>query len=92
MPRDGLLYAVWQGSVDEREETIVSRASLVQPPAILIALAIWMVSLSERFHDAGAVPVVYLYLMFGSVILVMMIAQSLGVLLGHWMGERHGQS
>ena len=35
---------------------------------------------------------VYLYLIFGSVILVMMITQSLGILLGHWIGQRYGKS
>ena len=78
--------------VDEREDAIVSRASIVQPPAILITLAAWLITLTQRYHEQGAVPVVYLYLMFGSVILVLMISQSVGVLLGHWIGGRHGQS
>ena len=78
--------------VDEREDAIVSRASIVQPPAILITLAAWLITLTQRYHEQGAVPVVYPYLMFGSVILVLMISQSVGVLLGHWMAGRHGQS
>jgi len=78
--------------VDEREDAIVSRASIVQPPAILITLAAWLITLTQRYHEQGAVPVVYLYLMFGSVILVLMISQSVGVLLGHRIGGRHGQS
>lgn len=86
------LRAVLHRSSDEREEAIVSRASIVQPPAILLTLAAWNLTLTHRYHDEGAIPVVYLYLMFGSVILVMMIAQSLGVLLGHWIGGRYGKS
>jgi hypothetical protein len=78
--------------VDEREDAIVSRASIVQPPAILITLAAWLITLTQRYHEQGAVPVVYLYLMFGSVILVLMISQSVGVLLGHRIGGRHGES
>lgn len=84
------IKSVFDKSIDERESAIVSRASIVQPPAILITFAVWMITLAERFHDEGAVPVVYLYLMFGSIILVLMISQSAGVLLGHWIGRRHG--
>lgn len=86
------IQAIWSKGEDEREGAIVSRSSIVQPPAILITLALWLINLTERFHDQGAVPVVYLYLMFGSIILVMMISQSVGVLLGHWIGGRRGQS
>lgn len=78
-------------SSDEREEAIESRAPIVQPPAILLTLAAWNLMLARRYHDEGAVPMVYLYLIFGSVILVMMITQSLGVLLGHWIGQRYGK-
>jgi hypothetical protein len=45
--------------------------------------------LTERFHEQGVVPIVYLNLMFGSVILVTMNAQSVGILLGHWIGGRY---
>ena len=78
-------------ALDERDRAILSRAPTIQPAAILIALAAWMITLTERFHDQGAVPVVYLYLIFGSVMLVNMITQPLGVLLGYWIGLRHGQ-
>lgn len=82
----------WERCIDEREDAIVSRASIVQPPAILITMAFWLVTLTREYHDQGAVPVVYLYLIFGSIVLVMMIAQSAGVLLGHFIGSRYGQS
>jgi hypothetical protein len=59
---------------------------VVQSTAVLLALAAWLVGLTQRFHDQGAVPMVYMYLIFGSIILVMMIAQSLGVLLFYWIG------
>jgi hypothetical protein len=86
------IKSVLKGRVDEREGAIVSRSSIVQPPAILLTLAVWLLILTKRYHEQGAVPVVYLYLMFGSIILVMMTAQSVGVLLGHWIGSRHGRS
>lgn len=72
-------------NVDERDRAILARAPMVQQVAILLALAGWLIVLTERFRDQGAVPVVYLYLLFGSIILVNMMAQSLGVLLGYWL-------
>ncbi|MGD8330340.1 MAG: hypothetical protein PVJ49_12980 [Acidobacteriota bacterium] len=72
-------------NVDERDRAILARAPMFQQVAILLALAAWLISLTQRFHDEGAVPVVYLYLLFGSIILVNMMAQSLGVLLGYWL-------
>jgi hypothetical protein len=74
------------GLIDERDRAIQARAPVVQSTAVLLTLAAWTVWLGERFHEQGAVPMVYLYLLFGLVILVMMIAQSLGVLLFYWLG------
>lgn len=80
-----------KGGVDERDRAILARAPIVQSTAVLLALAAWMVSLGQRFHDQGAVPMVYLYLIFGSVILVMMSAQWLGVLLFYWIGTGNAE-
>ncbi len=59
--------------------------------AALLVLAAWMISLTERFRAEGAVPVVYLYWIFGSVILTNIIAQAIGILLGYWMVGRRGE-
>jgi len=60
----------------------------VQSALVLIGLAIWTTYLTTHFRDEGAVPVVYLYLMFGSVVLLVLMGQSLGALLGYWIGGR----
>jgi len=78
------------GSLDERDQAILRRAATAQSAAIIIALAAWLTALPKMFHSEGAVPVVYLYLMFGSVVLVHMIGQSVGILLGYWFAARHG--
>ncbi len=78
--------------LDERDRLILSHAPATQSAAVLIALAAWVVSLGETYHDQGAVPMVYLYLIFGSVVLVNLIGQSLGILLGYWMQVGHGES
>ena len=80
------------GGFDERDRLVLSRAPHAQSAAVILALATWMIVLSERFHDQGAVPMVYLYLIFGTAILVNLIGQSVGILLGYWIGADHGES
>jgi hypothetical protein len=92
VPASLLLREGEKKNVDERDRAILARAPIVQQAAILLALAAWLIALTERFRDQGAVPVVYLYLLFGSIILVNMIAQSLGVLLGYWTGVGDARS
>ena len=70
---------------------MLARAPVAQTALIVLGLAGWMVTLAQRFHDEGAVPMVYMYLIFGSVILLMLIGQSLGILLGYWLGMRSGE-
>lgn len=79
------------GRFDERAEGVLARAPTAQPVAIILALAAWMIVLAQRFRAEGAVPVVYLYLIFGSILLVSFIGQSVGVLLGYWFGSKHGK-
>ncbi len=80
-------------SDEERAEMATAPMSASQKGAwwgLLIGVAT-LAGLATLLTARGAVPVVYLYLMFGSIILVLMISQSAGVLLGHWIGRRHGQ-
>jgi hypothetical protein len=78
--------------LDERDQVILRRAGTTQVTLMILTLAAWLVALPKMFHKQGAVPVVYLYLMFGSVILVTLLGQSLGILIGYWIGGRFGQS
>ncbi len=78
--------------LDERDRKVMSQAGAFQTAFIIVTMAIWLVTMGERFHDTGAVPMVYLYLMFGSVVLINFIAQSVGILVGYWLGERFGQA
>jgi hypothetical protein len=80
------------GGFDERDRSVLSRAPHAQSAAVILALAAWMIYLAERFHDQGAIPVVYLYLIFGTAVLVNLIGQSAGILLGYWIGADHGES
>jgi len=90
-----LLIAVTKGkadgSLDERDRLILSQAATAQTVLILFTLVAWIIYLTEKFHDAGAVPVVYLYLIFGSVVIVNIIGQAVGILLGYWRLARYGE-
>lgn len=70
-------------ALDERDRDILARAPALQPAAMLVTLAAWMVGLIERFHAAGAVPLFYLYLIFWSVWAVSLLAFPLGILVGY---------
>ncbi|UCG85390.1 MAG: hypothetical protein JSW71_15845 [Gemmatimonadota bacterium] len=77
--------------LDERDRIVLSRAGTVQSGLVLIALAGWLITLAERFREQGAIPMVYLYLLFGSIVLINLLGQSLGILLGYWMGSANGE-
>jgi len=86
-----LLRERMRGELDERDQQILGNAPAVQSGLVLVALGAWLLSLSQMYHDQGAVPMVYLYLIFGSIIIVNMIGHSLGILFGYWMRASHGQ-
>jgi len=72
------------GQVDERDRLIINRAPLVQLWAIIISLAVWMITLTEVYWDQGQIPVVFPYLIFMSLFIVNVLAQSAGILIGYW--------
>lgn len=76
---------------DERERGILSTGVRVQAVALLLTCALGSVYLTHRFHDAGAIPVVYAYLGLGLVFIVYMVANFLGILLGFGAARFHGQ-
>jgi len=94
----GLLTAMvsplWseESELDERDRQVLAQAPAVQTGLVLVTLAVWNISLIKRFHDQGAVPMVYLYLIFGTVVLVSLIGHSAGIVVGYWMGSRFGES
>ena len=72
------------GALDERDKAILDRAPAMQALAMLVTLAIWMIGLTMHFHEAGAVPVLYLYLVFWSCLVVNLLGLPVGVLVGYW--------
>ncbi len=78
--------------LDERDRKVLAQASAVQSAMVLVALAIWTTALGQWFHEEGAVPMVYMYLIFGTVVLVNWIGHAAGIVLGYWMGSRFAES
>jgi hypothetical protein len=70
-------------NMDERDSAILERAPAIQSVATVITLAVWVVGLGQRFHDAGAVPMFYLYLVFWSCLVVNVIGLPVGILIGY---------
>jgi len=75
-----------QQKVDERDKSIVIRATKVQLQAVIVSLAAWMIALTEIYWDQGAIPIVFPYLILMSTLIVSALAQSLGILIGYWRG------
>ena len=78
------------GLVDERDRLIMDRAPRVQWLAVVFSLVAWTIVLTEIYWEQGQIPVIFLYLIFMSVLIISMLAQSLGILIGYWKMERNG--
>jgi len=77
--------------VDERDQTILARASSVQSGAALLTLAACSVGLTEAYWDEGAVPVAYVYLVFWATFVVYLVSYSAGILLGYRRSRFDGE-
>ncbi len=71
------------GNVDERDKLILAKSPRFQWLAVIFSLVAWVIALSESYHDEGQLPVVFLYLIFMSVLIVSMIGQAIGILIGY---------
>lgn len=76
---------------DERDFRVVERAPRVQSVAMILTLAVWLVFLTLRYHDSGAIPMAFLYLIFFSALIAYTLGLSLGVLLGYRRMARFGE-
>ena len=76
--------------VDERDRLIMDRAPRVQWLAVVFSLVAWTIALTEVYWDAGQIPVIFLYLILMSILIVSTLAQSLGILIGYWRAGRYG--
>ena len=68
---------------DERDEAVLRRASGAQLWGIIGTLVVWAIALTETYWDQGAIPIVFPYLIFWSVLMVQTLAQAIGILIGY---------
>jgi hypothetical protein len=76
-------WMIRDDTLDERDRAILAAAPAGQAPAMMVALAAWLIYLSETFHTTHLVPSAYLYAMFWTVLLTSVLAALLGVLVGY---------
>lgn len=69
--------------IDERDTAIVKGALQVQVWAVILSLVVWTIVLGEVYWDQGHIPVIFPYLIFGSSLIVNMLAQAAGILIGY---------
>lgn len=74
------------GTLDERDRAILASAPAGQAPAMLVALAAWMIALTEAYRSTHLVPSAFLYLIFWSMVMVSVLGLLAGVLLGYRRG------
>lgn len=74
------------GALDERDRAILAAAPAGQAPAMMVAMAAWMLYLSDAFHETHLVPSAYLYAIFWTLLLVSIVASLLGILIGYRRG------
>jgi hypothetical protein len=78
--------------LDERDKLILSRAPQVQSVSVIFALVIWAIALTEAYRDEGGIPIVFPTLIFGSILIVNMLAYTIGILVGYRIAPYNGQS
>ena len=76
--------------VDERDRLIIERSGRAQWLAVIFSLVAWTITLSEIYRDQGQVPIAFLNLIFMSTLIISVLAQCLGILLGYWSMNRNG--
>lgn len=76
--------------LDERDRLIMAKTPRVQWLTVIFSLVAWVIALTESYHDAGQIPVIFLYLIFMSIINVSSVAQSVGILIGYRRMESNG--
>jgi hypothetical protein len=73
--------------MDERDRLILRKVPVYQMFAVLFTLAGWAVALNEAYRDEGQVPVVFVWIMFYSAIIVNIVFASAGTLIAYWRAK-----
>jgi hypothetical protein len=68
---------------DERDKLVIDRTTKTQWIAIILSQVAWVIGLTESFRTQGGIPVIFMYLMFMSTLIVSAISQCIGILIGY---------
>lgn len=79
-----------QGKMDERDKLIMDLSPRVQWLAVIFTLVAWVITLSEIYHEEKQIPVIFLFIISISILIVSMVSQCLGILIGYWRMDRNG--
>ncbi|UCH43773.1 MAG: hypothetical protein JSW16_04360 [Dehalococcoidales bacterium] len=71
---------------DERDRLIVERAQRIQLWAVIFSLVAWNIGLTEVYYEQGQIPVTFAFIIFMSILIVINLAQSAGILVSYWRG------
>lgn len=69
--------------LDERDEAVLRGAPAAQAWLLLVVIIGWSIGLTERYWDAGAIPVGWMAAMFWTSLIAWAVALPLGVTLGY---------
>ena len=78
-------------TIDERDRLIMGRALRIQLWAVIFSLVAWAIALTEIYWSQGQIPVIFPYLILISILIVNILAQSAGILLGYRRGVSHDE-
>lgn len=76
-------WMIRDDTLDERDRAVLAASPAGQAPAMMVAMAAWLIYLSETFHATHLIHSAYLYAMFWTVLLTSIVASLLGVLVGY---------
>jgi len=91
IPTSTIVRALLTNRADERDRPLLNRAVVVQSILVLLTVVAWTTTLPMMFREQGAVPVVYCYLIFGSVFIMHLVSYPFGILLAGWGSRHHAQ-
>jgi peptidoglycan/LPS O-acetylase OafA/YrhL len=74
------------GDFDERDGVIMNRACAGVGGAMMTVAAIWMIALTEAYHDTHLVPSYWLTLLFWSLVMTNVVASLAGIVLSYRRG------
>lgn len=70
--------------LDERDISILIKTPIIQLWAVIISLLVWVIILPEIYRNTGQVPIIYLYIIFFSTMIISSISYAAGILIGYW--------